>query len=111
MQDQSDVIASALGKIYLDKWYKIFIVFGYGTFLLTGAGLLPFYDHKATALISIGTAILGTGEFINHPLQTVLAHGGKLTGYPRNPRVFGNLLSVLGGFLILFGCKRIFELL
>lgn len=54
MQDQTDAINAALGKIYLDKWYKIIMVFGYGTFLLAGAGLLPLFDTKSTASIAPG---------------------------------------------------------
>ena len=111
MQEQSDAISAALGKIYLDKWYKIVMVFGYGTFLLTGAGLLPLFDTSATAFISLGAALIGMGEFINHPFQTVLTYGGKLTGHPRNPRFFGALSDVVGGCLVLFGCYRLVMIL
>lgn len=111
MQDQNESIAAALGKIYLDKWYKIFIVFGYGTFLLAGAGLLPLFDAKATSLISLGAALFGTGEFINHPFQTKLGAGYKITGHPRNPSALGILLDVLGCILIIIGCYRLIVLL
>lgn len=111
MQDQNESIAAALGKIYLDKWYKIFIVFGYGTFLLAGAGLLPLFDAKATSLISLGAALLGTGEFINHPFQTALGAGYQLTGYPRKPCLSGTFLDVIASGLIILGCYRLIVLL
>ncbi|HEK0655351.1 TPA: hypothetical protein SMP34_000667 [Proteus mirabilis] len=98
-----------LSKLALDAWYKILIVGGFFVFILTGTGLLTAFPTQATVIISLGCAVWGVGEWINHPFQTILNLDnlgrvvGKMTGRPRKASIFGTVLDVLGLFMIARG--------
>lgn len=98
-----------LSKLALDYWYKVLMVIGVVIFLLTGAGLLKAFPTMPTALISMGLFWLGLGEWINHPIQTILKApeypfpGGIITGHPRNNSPLGITFVVIGVALIVFG--------
>lgn len=103
-----------LSKLALDYWYQVLMVVGIVIFLLTGAGLLKAFPTMPTALVALGTFWLGIGEWINHPLQTILKAadasfpGGVLTGHPRNPKPLGLVFDLLGIVLIIFGGYKFF---
>jgi hypothetical protein len=89
------------------------MVAGFAVFLLNGGGLLRAYPTVPIVLLSIGTFFFGMGEWINHPLKTVLMEGnayrpgGVLTGHPRRAGLAGTLFDMLGIGLIGFGVWRL----
>lgn len=103
-----------LSKLALDYWYKVMMVVGIVIFLLAGAGLLKAYPLVPTSLISLGAFFFGVGEWMNHPLQTILieprigSRGGILKGHPRNAKFGGILFDIFGIALIGFGVYKLF---
>lgn len=103
-----------LSKLALDYWYKVLMVVGIVVFFFVGAGLLKVFPVVPTATISLGVFFLGLGEWINHPLQTMLRApdaffpGSVIKGYPRNASVLGYVFDIFGLGLIGYGCYRLF---
>lgn len=61
-------------------------------------------------LIAFGILLIGTGEWINHPLQKSITFGDqerssfiRIRHRKRNPSVLGNLLEIAGLLLIFAG--------
>lgn len=104
-----------IAKLALNYWYKVLIAGGFFVFLVNGTGVLTAYPTAATGLISLGCALWGVGEWINHPYQEVLIPGvfgrpsGKLSGYPRKVSLAGIAFDVIGGVLIVFGIVKLFQ--
>jgi hypothetical protein len=88
--------------IDIEHWWK----------LLAGSGALIAIASAPAAFVpgfvtGIGLLAIGIGEWVNHPLQTKLGQGFTITGYPRNPKLSGNVLTGIGGALVIFGVVRI----
>ena len=60
-------------------------------------------ENKTAILISLGCLFIGLGEWINHPLQTRIATGMKITSYNRSASLRGSLFDVLGFLLVCIG--------
>lgn len=64
-------------------------------------------------LIGVGFVLLGAGEFINHPFQTILHFDrfdrvqAQQTGRPRRPKPSGIALVAVGIALAIIGIVRI----
>lgn len=103
-----------LSKLALDYWYQVLMVVGVVVFLASGSGLLKEFPVLPTATISLGSFFIGLGEWINHPLQTVLVGAnierpsGMLTGHPRSSRPIGVVFNIFGLALIVFGGYKLF---
>ena len=97
-----------LSKLALDYWYQVLMVIGIVVFILVGTGVLSSYPTTPTALISLGVFWVGVGEWTNHPLQTILVHGGVITSHPRSAEPIGILFDILGFILIFFGIYKFF---
>ena len=54
-------------------------------------------------IVSIGVIFIGIGEWINHPLQTGVGPGYKITSYNRVNTLAGNIWDVVGIALIVYG--------
>ncbi|EEJ2576664.1 TPA: hypothetical protein G8R10_004955 [Salmonella enterica] len=104
-----------IAKLALNYWYKVLIAGGFFVFLVNGTGILTAYPTAGTGLISLGCALWGAGEWINHPYQEVLIPGvfgrpsGKLSGYPRKASLAGIAFDVIGSALIIFGIVKLFQ--
>lgn len=83
------------------------MVVGVVVFLAAGTGLLKVFPAGPTALVSLGTFWVGLGEWVNHPLQTRLVPGYKITGYPRNASLLGVFFDLLGLVLIAVGLYKL----
>ncbi|HIC2866463.1 TPA: hypothetical protein ACW0UL_003661 [Citrobacter freundii] len=107
-QDMENPIA----KLALNYWYKVLIAGGFFVFLVNGTGLLSAYPTAATGFISLGCALWGIGEWINHPYKEILIPGvfgpsGKISGYPRSAKPAGIAFDVVGGILIALGIIKL----
>jgi hypothetical protein len=96
-----------LSKLALDHWYQVLMAAGLAVFLLTAGGLLPRLPEQPVLLISLGVFFLGLGEWRNHPLQTRVGTGFKITGYPRSACVTGIAFDLLGVALVIAGLVRL----
>jgi len=57
-------------------------------------------ENKHALLLSLGLFLVGIGEWINHPFQTVLVPFGKLTGHPRKNSPLGIAFDIAGVALV-----------
>ncbi len=101
-------MTNPLSKLSLDYWYHVVMVVSVVVFLSVGSGVLSAFPTAPTAIISLGAFFIGLGEWTNHPLQTVLVHGGVMTSHPRSPEPIGNAFDILGFCLVAFGIYRLF---
>lgn len=98
-----------LAKLALDHWYQVLMVVCVVVFLLSGAGILKAFPVPPTAAISAGGFFIGLGEWINHPLQTVIMRatayqpGSVLAGHPRSNKIIGVAFVALGIALVVYG--------
>lgn len=79
---------------------------------LAGAGLAVLLGGAAAkecdvVVIGAGLLAVGLGEWIAHPLQTKLAPGLLITGYPRRFKPVGLLLDTIGLTLIAWGAYKL----
>lgn len=60
-------------------------------------------------LVSLGSFFIGLGEWINHPVQTIVGKQSRilLQGHPRNATVIGHLFDVFGFVLVVWGAYKI----
>jgi hypothetical protein len=91
-----------LKKLDIEHWWK----------LLAGAGAAIAVASIAakfnpTIFVGLGLLSIGIGEWKDHPLQTQLAPGFKLTSYPRSSSMLGVLLDVLGVALAGIGLYKL----
>ena len=80
-----------LSTLKIDYWYKILPVIGTIGLIISLTLDVKIADNLTISLISIGVIFIGIGEWINHPLQTALAYGGKITTYNRLNTIAGNV--------------------
>jgi len=93
---------AALKNFALDYWYKLMILISF--ILMLVALLVPIQaiPNIALLLMSFGGVVAGMGEWVNHPLQTRLAPGVKITSYNRR-NCTGGVLAVIAGVLCFLG--------
>ncbi|MEY9110425.1 hypothetical protein ABH999_006621 [Bradyrhizobium yuanmingense] len=91
-----------LSKISLDEWWKVVATAG-------GAIAVAAVAAKFTpaVLLGVGLLLFGVGEWFNHPLQTKVGIGFKITGHPWRPRLFGIVMDVVGLALAFLGLYRL----
>jgi hypothetical protein len=65
-------------------------------------------ENCIVQLFSLGAIFIGIGEWINHPLQTRIVPGYKITSYPRVNKFGGNVFDLLGIVCIIIGIRKIF---
>ena len=93
-----------LSSMTIDYWYKALTVFVIAlTVDMKGVS-------NATVLkCSLGTFLIGLGEWVNHPLQvamiprTAYFPSSTLSSHNRKPNWLGRLLDVLGFLLLCLG--------
>lgn len=92
-----------LKSLVIDYWYKAVAVASV-VFLLAALTVdLKGVENKTVILISLGSFFIGLGEWINHPLQTSIAPGMKITSYNRKASIHGNLFDILGFSIVCIG--------
>lgn len=92
-----------LNSLKIDHWYKIFPVIGTITLVLSLTVEVKVFDNITVAMISIGIIFVGIGEWINHPLQTGIIPGYKITSYNRQNTFWGNAWDIFGLGIIIYG--------
>lgn len=90
--------ADVVRNLVLDHWYKVVIALASVVLVLSLTLPLQF-PNKAVFAMALGALIFGFGQWINHPLQTQLGPGVKITSYNRKARLSG-VLTELGGVVI-----------
>jgi hypothetical protein len=95
-------------------WYQCFVVLG---ILGIVASLSVKIDTitNSDALLFLGLFFFGTGEWINHPVQSAFVPPNAYTGGPgiitrhnRQPSFRGYLFDILGFLLILAAAYKLF---
>lgn len=99
-------MSNFLSRLEIDYWYKAVLVVAVGFLALSLTVEFKGVENAHIALISLGCALIGLGEWINHPLQQAIMPPsssypgwGKLSGHPRRNTFLGNLL-LIGGIAI-----------
>ena len=96
-------MTNPLQSLVIDYWYKA-VTAASVAFLLIGMTVdLMGVENKTVILISLGFLFIGLGEWINHPLQTRVVPGMKITSYNRLATARGNLFDILGFVLVCIG--------
>lgn len=101
-------MTNPLQSLKIDYWYKAVLVIS--TVLLVIALTVPLQGVKNSivALICLGGVFIGLGEWINHPLQTAVGYGYKITGYPRKVTFLGTIFVLFGLTLSCYGTYKLF---
>ena len=92
-----------LSNLKIDYWYKMLPVIGTVTLILGLTVEVKGVTNTLVQLVSIGVIFVGIGEWINHPLQTGVVPGFKITSYNRVNTIAGNLWDLLGLSFIIYG--------
>lgn len=99
-----------LSKLKIDYWYHAVMVVSIVILILALTVKLEGINNTTVQLYSLGSFLIGLGEWKNHPLQTkihtpneYMPTGGIITGYPRSNNFLGVLFVVLGTTIIFFG--------
>ena len=88
----------------IEHWYHALVAVGAAGSIAALAFEFHGVANAHVLLVSLGLFFIGLGEWINHPLQTVIVPpnayyfpgGGHLTGHPRNAKALGSLFDLLG---------------
>lgn len=96
-------MTNPLQSLVIDYWYKAVTVASVVFLLVALTVDLKGVENKTVILVSLGSFFIGLGEWINHPLQTRIAPGMKITSYNRNASLPGNLFDVFGFLLVCIG--------
>lgn len=96
-----------LNNLKLDHWYKMLIAASFVVFLLSLTVKLADLPNNAIQLMSLGVFLFATGEWRNHPLQTKLGGGIKITSYPRRFTFAGSVLNCVGIAAFVGGIYRL----
>lgn len=91
-----------LKDIDLRMWWIALILFGVSVIIGALAA-----KERDWALIGLGAAVCGFGEWAQRPLHTDFCPGWQITSYPRQFNVVGALLDLVGVILILVGLYRV----
>jgi len=87
---------SPLSELKIDYWYKILPVIGSVTLILGLTVDMKGVSNILVQLVSIGVMLVGIGEWINHPLQTKVGAGLKITSHNRTHTFAGNAWDMIG---------------
>lgn len=100
-------MSNPLQSLALDYWYKA--VLAISTVLLIVSLTMPLQSvsNSCAQLLCLGGVFIGLGEWINHPLQTRVGAGFKITGYPRRFTFLGSVFVLLGFVCIYFGIAKL----
>jgi hypothetical protein len=89
-------VFESISGLKLDYWYKVFVALGVAGLIASATVELHGIANSHALLLSLGLFLVGTGEWINHPFQTVLVPPnaafpgyGQLTGHPRRNSALG----------------------
>lgn len=91
-----------LSTLKIDYWYKILPVVATITLIIGLTIDVKDVPNILVQLISIGVILIGIGEWINHPLQTKVGRGFKITSHNRINKTAGNTWNIIGGAIILY---------
>lgn len=91
-----------LASLAIDYWYKILPAVGTVTLLVGLTVDVKGVTNTLVQLVSIGVIFIGIGEWINHPLQTRIGGGLKITNRNRINTFSGNSWVVVGLGLIAY---------
>ncbi len=91
-----------LSTLKIDYWYKMLPVIGTILLIISLTFELKDVSNTMVQVISVGVIFFGIGEWINHPLQTGIVSGYKLTSYNRVNKLSGNLWVILGISFIVY---------
>lgn len=96
-------MTNPLQNLTVDKWYKGLLVLGSCLVVLSLPVELKGIDNNLVQCASLGLIFIGIGEWINHPLQTQIGPGFKITSYNRLPSMLGSLFDILEFLVVVFG--------
>ena len=91
-----------LTALKIDYWYKILPVVATVTLIIGLTVEVKGVSNILVQLVSIGVIFIGIGEWINHPLQTGVGPGLKITSYNRINTIAGNTWDLLGAVIIVY---------
>lgn len=94
---------SALKNFKVNVWYIGLVVVA--AFILAAALAA---GNSAAAIIATGFLLVGFGEWINHPPKTRIGPRYKFTASERDPSIFGWIMNLIGGSVVVFGVIRLF---
>ena len=72
-----------LSSLKIDCWYKLLPAIGTVTLIIGLTVDVKGVSNVLVQLVSVGIIFIGIGEWINHPLQTKVGIGFKITSYNR----------------------------
>ena len=89
-------MSNPLQALKIDYWYKAVLVICSALLLVCLTVPLQGVSNPIASMICIGGIFIGLGEWINHPLQTKVGAGYKITGHPRTFNFLGILFVLFG---------------
>jgi len=96
-------MSNPLQNLKIDYWYKAILVIATATLLLALTVELKSVENSVVQLFSIAAILIGCGEWVNHPLKTVIyppsaqfPAGLQGEGYVRSNSFIGVVLVILG---------------
>lgn len=95
--------SNPLSALTIDSWYKIIPAIGAVTLVLSLTVEIKPLPNLLVLLCSIGAIFIGIGEWINHPLQTQVGRGMKITSRNRINTISGNVWDFAGLAITAFG--------
>ena len=100
-------MSNPLQSLKIDYWYKAVLVISTALLIISLTVPLQGVENSYASLICIGCLLLSLGEWINHPLQTKVGNGFKITGYPRKFNFIGTIFVLAGLYLGGYGAYLI----
>lgn len=111
-----DIKINPLQSLVADYWYKAMVVAGVFVLAISLVFEIKGVQNVTVQQLSFGIALIGIGEWINHPLQTRLflpsvyiPRGGIATSYNRSPCLLGSLFDILGFIVVCIGFHGLFH--
>jgi hypothetical protein len=98
-------VADDLKNFNLEHWWKLLAAAG-ATIVVASVTV----KSVPTILIGLGLIACGIGEWKNHPLQTKVGPGFKITSYPWSASVLGLVLDSCGLVVLGIGLYRLLAL-
>ena len=96
-------MSNPLQNLKIDYWYKAVLVVGAVALVLSLTVELKGASNSTVLLFSLSAVFIGIGEWINHPLQTVIyppsaqfPGGLKGEGYKRSNSILGVCFIIAG---------------
>ncbi len=91
-----------LSNLKIDKWHHAILVISAVVLVVSLTVKLEGVPNTFVQLVALGGIFIGIGEWINHPLQTRVGGGLKITSHNRINTWSGNLWDILGVVAIVF---------